>query len=63
MRLHVVTVLATGQKTYHGSHQEAVSHRQEIMSETGQKRSAIDLGQVEVPTTKKDLIAWLNSRG
>ena len=63
MNLHVVTVIPTGKKRYAASHSEAVKIRMDLMAEMGLKRSAIDVAPVEVPTSKPDLLAWLNANG
>ena len=63
MQAHVVTILPTGKRRYAASHNEAVKIRLALMEELGLKRSAIDVSPVEIPSSKPDLLAWLNVNG
>ena len=63
MQAHVVTILPTGKKRYAASHTEAVQIRLALMKELDLLRNAIDISPVEIPSSKPDLLAWLNGHG
>lgn len=44
-----------------GSEVEARQFRMELMKSEGLKRKEIDVKLVEIPTTKAELLNWLNS--
>lgn len=45
-----------------GSQDEAVKQRMAFMDVHGVKRKSISIEQVDVPTTKAELIEWLNTK-
>ena len=45
-----------------GSQDEATKQRMAFMSEHGVKRKDVSIENIEVPTTKAELIEWLNTK-
>ncbi len=46
--------------TFVGSEAEARQFRMELMKSEGLKRKEIEVNLIEIPTTKPELLAWLN---
>ena len=46
-----------------GSQDEATKQRMAFMSEHGVKRKDISVENIDVPTSKAELIEWLNTKG
>jgi hypothetical protein len=67
MKLYRVSLIteAGGAKTakWVGSQDEATKQRMALMDAFGLKRKDVHIGQIDVPTTKADLIEWLNAKG
>lgn len=47
--------------TFIGSEAEAKTFRVELMKVEGLKRKDVEISLVEIPTTKPELLAWLNA--
>lgn len=65
MRLYKVTghvgIPAVKKTKWVGSQADAASFRKEL-TDAGAKRADIETAEVDVPTTKAELLAWLNER-
>ena len=63
MRLYKVSVRGSDviKPRYVGSQAEAASARKVLNTIQKIPRDQIDTDEVEVPTTKKELLAWLNA--
>ena len=49
-------------RRYAGSEAEARKVRMDLMTEFSMKRSAIEIAPVDIPTSKGDLLVFLNDR-
>lgn len=64
MRAYKVVYDNTSKEVVHfvGSEVEARQFRMELMKELVLKRKEIEVELVEIPTTKAELLAWLNAQ-
>ena len=64
MRAYKVTYDNTSKEVVHfvGSEVEARQFRMELMKELALKHKDIEVELVEIPTTKTELIGWLNAQ-
>lgn len=62
MRCHVVTCKVPRITQYTASRDEAVQARLAVMGCHGIKKKDISVEPIDIPTTKAELIAWLNAR-
>lgn len=62
MKLYKITANQVGAPVaqFVGSQAEASKLRKELVSDLGFKRADISTEEVDVPTSKKELIEWLN---
>jgi hypothetical protein len=49
--------------SWHGTHRAAVAKRIALMEDYELLRKEVEIDEVNVPTRKSDLIAWLNKGG
>lgn len=49
------------ERVYCGTQQGAKEARQEMVDKYGIKKMSVKVEEVEVPTKKEDLIAWINA--